>query len=193
LPCGFFTDRKSAIRFILCFGLVSLFADMTYEGAHGSTGPPLFIWRERRRGRRHFRAREMPLVSLRFFRDARRPRAYWTLAIAGYNLKSSPSMLAFVTTWAAGGAAHHHRTYLARHADRRAICCCRRQTGKVGHGLGMHDDQQTRCPALLLMGILAAKYGHVGPCCMARDSSRAGAAIDPACARAAGGTAGGET
>ena len=34
-------DRKSAIRFILCFGLVSLFADMTYEGAHGSIGPLL--------------------------------------------------------------------------------------------------------------------------------------------------------
>ena len=34
-------DRRSAIRFIVCFGLVSLFADMTYEGAHGSIGPLL--------------------------------------------------------------------------------------------------------------------------------------------------------
>ena len=33
------TDRRSAIRFILCMGLVSLFADMTYEGAHGTIGP----------------------------------------------------------------------------------------------------------------------------------------------------------
>jgi hypothetical protein len=32
-------QRAPAIRFIVCLGVVSLFADMTYEGAHGILGP----------------------------------------------------------------------------------------------------------------------------------------------------------
>ena len=34
-------DRKAAIRFIVCLGVVSMFADMTYEGAHSVIGPLL--------------------------------------------------------------------------------------------------------------------------------------------------------
>jgi len=34
-------DRKSAYRFIVALGFVSLFADMTYEGAHSVIGPLL--------------------------------------------------------------------------------------------------------------------------------------------------------
>src|SRR6185436_13015402 len=102
-PAVSLTDRKSAIRFILCFGLVSLFADMTYEGAHGSIGPLLdglgasvtAIAVISGLG-------EMIAASLRFFsgRLADRTRAYWTLAIAGYllNVLAIPA-LAFVTTW----------------------------------------------------------------------------------------------
>jgi len=33
------TDRASAIRFIVCLGIVSLLADTTYEGARSITGP----------------------------------------------------------------------------------------------------------------------------------------------------------
>ena len=32
-------QRKAAIRFIVCLGVVSLFADITYEGAHSIIGP----------------------------------------------------------------------------------------------------------------------------------------------------------
>ena len=35
------TERKEAIRFIVIMGIVSLFADMTYEGAHSIIGPYL--------------------------------------------------------------------------------------------------------------------------------------------------------
>ena len=35
------SERKAAIRFIVCLGIVSLFADMTYEGAHSIIGPYL--------------------------------------------------------------------------------------------------------------------------------------------------------
>ena len=33
--------RTTAIRLIICLGVVSLFADMTYEGAHSIIGPYL--------------------------------------------------------------------------------------------------------------------------------------------------------
>ena len=35
--------RRSAVRFIVLLGVVSLFADMTYEGARSVTGPYLGI------------------------------------------------------------------------------------------------------------------------------------------------------
>jgi len=31
--------RAAAMRFIVCLGMVSLFADITYEGARSITGP----------------------------------------------------------------------------------------------------------------------------------------------------------
>ena len=34
-------ERKNAFRFIVALGFVSLFADMTYEGAHSVIGPLL--------------------------------------------------------------------------------------------------------------------------------------------------------
>lgn len=34
-------SRSAALRFIVLVGIVSLFADMTYEGARGITGPYL--------------------------------------------------------------------------------------------------------------------------------------------------------
>jgi len=34
-------ERAAAFRFIVCLGFVSLFADMTYEGAHSVIGPLL--------------------------------------------------------------------------------------------------------------------------------------------------------
>ena len=32
-------ERNTALRFIVCLGIVSLFADMTYEGAYSAIGP----------------------------------------------------------------------------------------------------------------------------------------------------------
>lgn len=32
-------ERNTALRFIVCLGVVSLFADMTYEGAYSIIGP----------------------------------------------------------------------------------------------------------------------------------------------------------
>src|SRR5258706_12846453 len=101
-------DHRAAVRFIVCFGLVSLFADMTYEGAHSVIGPLL-------KGLGASAAAvgivagfgEMIAASLRFFsgRFADRTGAYWKIAIAGYaiNLVAVPA-LAFVGTWQAAAA-----------------------------------------------------------------------------------------
>lgn len=101
-------DHRAAVRFIVCFGLVSLFADMTYEGAHSIVGPLL-------KGLGASAAAvgiiagfgEMVAASLRYFsgRFADQTRAYWKIAIAGYaiNIVAVPA-LALVGTWQAAAA-----------------------------------------------------------------------------------------
>src|SRR5678815_2016989 len=98
-------DRKAAYRFIVCLGVVSLFADMTYEGAYSGIGPFLnqlgvsaaLVGIISGFG-------EMLAASLRYFsgKFADRTRAYWPIVIAGYtlNLIAIPA-LAFVHTWQA--------------------------------------------------------------------------------------------
>src|SRR4051812_29235467 len=81
--------RSRAIAFIVCLGVVSLFADMTYEGARSIIGPFL--------GSLGASAAtigviagfgEMLAAGLRFFtgRFVDRTRVYWTMTIAGYFL-----------------------------------------------------------------------------------------------------------
>src|SRR5205823_9786323 len=92
-----FRSRKAAIRFIVCLGVVSHFADMTYEGAHSIIGPFL-----KEKGATATEVGiiaglgEMLAASLRFFsgRFADRTRAYWTITIIGYsvNLIVVPAM-----------------------------------------------------------------------------------------------------
>ena len=162
-------DRKSAIRFIVCFGLVSLFADMTYEGAHGSIGPLLdglgasvaaiaFI----------SGFGEMIAASLRFFsgRLADRTHAYWTLAIAGYamNVLAIPG-LAFVTTWqAAAVLIIIERTGKALRGPARDVLLSE-ATGTVGHGwgFGIHAamDQTGAFLGPLVMALLMVRSGNV--------------------------------
>lgn len=164
-------ERRWAIRFILCFGLVSLFADMTYEGAHGSIGPLL----------KDLGASvaavavisglgEMIAASLRFFtgRLADHTRAYWTLAVAGYalNVLAIPG-LAFVTTWQ--GAAILiviERTGKALRGPARDLLLSQ-ATSKVGHGwgFGLHAamDQTGAMAGPLLMAVLVARTGYFQP------------------------------
>src|SRR5262249_37215910 len=98
-------DRKAAYRFIVCLGIVSLFADMTYEGAYSGIGPFLndlgvsaaLVGIISGFG-------EMVGASLRYFsgKFADRTRAYWPIVITGYalNLIAIPG-LAFVKSWQA--------------------------------------------------------------------------------------------
>ena len=95
--------RKSAFRFIIAIGFVSLFADMTYEGARSVVGPFL-----KDLGATATQVGiiagfgEMIAASLRLFtgRLADRTRAYWLLTGAGYflNLGAVP-LLALAGNW----------------------------------------------------------------------------------------------
>jgi MFS family permease len=103
LPSESTPSRADAIQFIVCLGLVSLFADITYEGARSTTGPFL-----RALGSD---AAQVGLIvgwgeflgfSLRLASGilADRTRAYWTITLLGYavNLAAVP-MLAYARTW----------------------------------------------------------------------------------------------
>ncbi|HEV2714185.1 MAG TPA: MFS transporter, partial [Terriglobales bacterium] len=96
-------DRTEAFRFIIAIGFVSLFADMTYEGARSVVGPFL-----KELGATATEVGiisgfgEMIAASLRLFsgRMADRTRAYWLLAGVGYflNLVAVP-LLALAGNW----------------------------------------------------------------------------------------------
>ncbi|MEP6782849.1 MAG: MFS transporter [Acidobacteriota bacterium] len=164
-------DRRSAIKFILCMGLVSLFADMTYEGAHGTIGPLMTDLGASVTAVAIIAGfGEMLAAGLRFFsgRLADRTQAYWTLAIAGYvvNMLSIP-LLAFVTTWQqAAVLIIIERTGKAIRGPARDLLLSE-ATGKVGHGFGfgVHTvmDQTGACAGPLLMAYLAARNGKLAP------------------------------
>src|ERR1039457_1682028 len=82
-----FGRRESALRFIVCLGVVSFFADMTYEGAHSIIGPFLLgLGASALQVGLISGMGEMLAASLRFFsgRFADRTHAYWTITICGY-------------------------------------------------------------------------------------------------------------
>ena len=162
-------DRKSAIRFILCMGLVSLFADMTYQGAHGAIGPLMTNLGASVTAVAIIAGLgEMLAAGLRYFtgRLADRTRAYWTLAIAGYavNLLAIP-LLAFVETWQqAAMLITVERTGKAIRGPARDLLLSE-ATGKVGHGFGfgVHAvmDQTGACAGPLLMAVITARTGNL--------------------------------
>jgi MFS family permease len=92
-----------ALKFIVLLGIVSLFADMTYEGARSVTGPYLAIVGASATvvgivgGLGEFVGYGMRIV---FGSLADRTRRYWTITIAGYllNLLAVP-LLALTTHW----------------------------------------------------------------------------------------------
>ncbi len=166
-----FQKRSSAIRFILCLGVVSLFADMTYEGAHSIIGPYL-----KDLGATGFAVAtiagvgEMLAASLRFFsgRFADRTRAYWTITFWGYamNVIAVPA-LALVANWQlAAMLIVAERTGKALRGPARDVLLSG-ATQEVGHGwgFGLHSimDQTGAVIGPLLMVAAVARSHHFGP------------------------------
>lgn len=96
------SKTKMAFKFIILLGIVSLFGDITYEGARSITGPYLAVLGAS--------ASIVGLVAglgefvgyaLRMFFGylSDRTRSYWPLTIAGYGLLFSIPLLAFAGYW----------------------------------------------------------------------------------------------
>jgi MFS family permease len=163
-------ERRTAIRVIVCFGIVSFFADMTYEGAHSIIGPFL-------EGLKASALQvgfvaglgEMIAASLRFFtgRLVDRTRAYWTMAILGYglNLIVVPA-LAFAGSWqAAALLIVAERTGKGIRGPARDVLLSE-ATNYVGHGwgFGLHAamDQTGAVVGPLLMAFAVARSQNFG-------------------------------
>jgi len=162
-------DRKSAFRFIVALGFVSLFADMTYEGAHSVIGPLL-----KDLGASATQVGiiagfgEMIAASLRYFsgRLADRTRAYWTITTLGYflNLVVVPG-LAFAGNWqAAALLVVAERTGKSLRGPARDVLLSE-ATEVVGHGsgFGLHTamDQTGAVLGPLLVAASIARTHHV--------------------------------
>jgi MFS family permease len=165
------SERKAAIRFIVCLGVVSLFADMTYEGAHSIIGPYLKdLGATATEVGLIAGLGEMIAASLRYFsgRLADRTRAYWTITIAGYalNLIVVPA-LAFAGNWGiAALLVIAERTGKALRGPARDVLLSE-ATGKVGYGwgFGLHTafDQTGAVAGPLLMAAAVSETNHFGP------------------------------
>lgn len=160
------TRRQAALRFIVCLGLVSLFADMTYEGAYSILGPYL----------QQLRANafevgviaglgEMMAASLRYFsgRLADRTRAYWRLAMGGYllNLFVIPAF-SLATVWPQAAAlVVAEKTGKAVRGPARDVLLSE-ATATVGHGwgFGLHGamDQAGAVLGPLLMWLAVREW-----------------------------------
>jgi MFS family permease len=161
-------SRQSAIRFIVALGTISLFADVTYEGARSVNGPFL--------GMLGASAAVIGIVSgagelagylLRLFSGiaADRTRAYWTLTIVGYiiNLLAVPFM-ALAGHWGvAAGLIIAERAGKAIRTPARDVMLS--QASKIvgrGWGFGLHEfmDQLGAFLGPLLVALVLAQTHH---------------------------------
>jgi MFS family permease len=185
-------ERAPAIRFIVCLGIVSLFADMTYEGAHSIIGPFLKdLGATAAQVGLVAGLGEMLAASLRLFsgRLADRTRAYWTITVFGYalNLIVVPA-LAFVGTWhAAALLIIAERTGKSLRGPARDVLLTE-ATDVVGHGwgFGLHAafDQTGAVLGPLLIAASVARSNHFGPAFVWLAVPAAGAFVALVVARA---------
>lgn len=95
-------QTKTAFKFIIFLGIVSLFGDITYEGARSVTGPYLaFLGASASIVGLVAGLGEFMGYALRMFFGylSDRTRSYWPLTIAGYGLLFSIPLLAFAGYW----------------------------------------------------------------------------------------------
>jgi MFS family permease len=134
-----------ALNFVILLGVVSLFADMTYEGARSAVGPFLGLL-----GASAFAigvvsgGGELVGYALRLWsgRLADRTRRYWAITFAGYalNLFAVP-LLAFARSWQAAAAlVVLERTGKALRTPARdaMLSYATKSTGR-GWGFGLHE------------------------------------------------------
>src|SRR6476619_1749466 len=186
-------ERKSAFRFIVALGFVSLFADMTYEGAHSVIGPLLKdLGASATQVGIIAGLGEMIAASLRYFSGklADKTRAYWTITTLGYflNLVVVPG-LAFAGNWqAAALLVIAERTGKSLRGPARDVLLSE-ATEVVGHGsgFGLHAamDQTGAVLGPVFVAISVAHTHHFGPAFLWLALPAAGAFVSLLFAKAA--------
>lgn len=163
------STRKSAVKFVVLLGIVSLFADMTYEGARSITGPYLALLGASATvvgfvsGLGELLGYSLRLIS-GVLTD--RTRKYWTLTFLGYtiNLLVVP-LLAFAGRWeVAAGLIIAERVGKAIRAPAKdaMLSHATHQTGH-GWGFGLHeamDQIGAVAGPLILAASFYAKQGY---------------------------------
>jgi MFS family permease len=165
------SERNTALRFIVCLGMVSLFADMTYEGAYSIIGP---YFKELGASAAALGLvaglGEMIAASLRYFSGkwVDRTRAYWTMVICGYmlNLMVIPVM-AYAGIWPMLALlVVMEKTGKSLRGPARDTLLSE-ATSKIGHGwgFGLHSamDQTGAVLGPLLMAVTVMRLHHFGP------------------------------
>jgi MFS family permease len=164
-------QRKRAMRFIVCLGIVSMFADITYEGARSVLGPFLNnLGASATQVGIIAGIGEMLAASLRFFsgRFADRTRSYWAIAICGYgvNLIAVPALAFAGNWWMAALLVALERTGKSIRGPARDVLLSE-ATAVVGHGwgFGLHAalDQTGAVIGPLVVAITVAKSHAFGP------------------------------
>jgi MFS family permease len=164
-------QKKRAIRFIVCLGIVSMFADITYEGARSVIGPFLSnLGASAAQVGIIAGIGEMLAASLRLFsgRIADRTRAYWTITIVGYgvNLIAVPALAFAGNWWMAALLVALERTGKSIRGPARDVLLSE-ATDTVGHGwgFGLHAalDQTGAVIGPLLVAVTVAKSHAFGP------------------------------
>ena len=164
-------QKKRAIRFIVSLGIVSMFADITYEGARSVIGPFLHdLGASATQVGIVAGIGEMLAASLRLFsgRLADRTRAYWTITIVGYgvNLVAVPALALAGNWWMAAILVALERTGKSIRGPARDVLLSE-ATGTVGHGwgFGLHAflDQTGAVIGPLIVAATVAKSHAFGP------------------------------
>ncbi len=160
--------RNPALRFILLLGLVSLLADVTYEGARGITGPYLGLLGASAAAVGVVAgAGELIGYGLRMATGylADRTRAYWTITLAGYavNLAAVP-LLALAGRWevAALLMVVERLGKAVRTPARDAMLACASTATGRGWGFALHEamDQVGALAGPLVVAAVVASTGR---------------------------------
>jgi len=164
--------RAVALRFVLLVGVMSFFADFTYEGARSIVGPYLGLLGASGAvvgavaGLGELAGYGLRIVSGRL---ADRTRRFWPIAILGYVLQ----MVAVPTLALAGGWPAAAVLLVAERAGRAIrnpprdvmLSHAGRQMGGYGWAFGLHEglDQLGALCGPLLMAFVLGGHGRFGP------------------------------
>jgi MFS family permease len=161
-------DKKSALAFVVAFGVVSLFADMAYEGMRGITGPYLALLGASGAavgiiaGTGELFGYLLRLASGRL---VQRTGAYWPITLAGYALQMAavPAM-ALTGSWQAAAAfiiLERTGKALRNPAANTMMSRAGEQIGQ-GWAFGLHEalDQTGALIGPLITALVLARHGQ---------------------------------